>query len=746
MKVRNRILNIFLAVMLVFTTLLSTNKEVFADHSNHQPSAKLVVDSQNSGGDKIVANQDGSQKYKLTKKAEEKDGKVQITIGAEGGSEKKNELSNKNIDIVLIADTSGSMGKDQRITKLVNALNGQKGVFLSLKNLEEKLNLKNKIRVSFLEFNNDVSDLSQGFQNIDYFVNGQGKSEIEGLKEQVYLDYTVNHARATYTDKALEKTQEMIDSSNATDKIVILMSDGEPTYSTKIKLYNSTPPEFYNERVGTGGSYELPKKLFKKKGYKTDDGVRIKDNGQAGILRAKSLKNKATVYTVGIGSEGKLNEYLQKIASTDKFYSDTSNMADFADTLKAILYKEIMSPTINDETLTDIMGDKVKLSGETADNIKTSIENSIYVKAGTPDREKEIREAVERGLEVSNDKKTITLKGLKLGKDESFKITYEIEANLSNITEADYGKSFVANQKAGFKAVGEDNIFPQPKVKVIGTEKITLKASKKWVGVTNYQNLKATIQLYKEGNHVQGQDKEITGDGNTEFEVDKFDANNHEIQYELKEKEIDGYKSERVKNGNNYEFINKPVEPEKITLKASKKWVGVTNYQNLKATIQLYKEGNHVQGQDKEITGDGNTEFEVDKFDANNHEIQYELKEKEIDGYKSERVKNGNNYEFINKPVEPEKITLKASKKWVGVTNYQNLKATIQLYKEGNHVQGQDKEITGDGNTEFEVDKFDANNHEIQYELKEKEIDGYKSERVKNGNNYEFINKPVEPE
>ena len=147
MKVRNRILNIFLAVMLVFTTLLSTNKEVFAT------TAPSAIDVQNDGNGTQEDYDGNNLRYRLTKTIEEKDyvsKKATVTIGAEGGTVKSSQSTDKSIDIVLIADTSGSMKDNGRIGTLKKAL---KETFKSLKQLEDSnAALKGKIRVGLISF------------------------------------------------------------------------------------------------------------------------------------------------------------------------------------------------------------------------------------------------------------------------------------------------------------------------------------------------------------------------------------------------------------------------------------------------------------------------------------------------------------------------------------------------------------------------------------------------------------------
>ena len=152
------------------------------------------------------------------------------------------------------------------------------------------------------------------------------------------------------------------------------MTDGEPTYSTKIKNHHNS--EFYNKMVGNGKYYNLYETWFIGNSYKTNDGVSITDNGVAGILRADILKGKgAIIYTMGIGAnEEQLEQYLTKVASPDKFYKDASGkMSNFSKDLKNILYKEITTPTISEETLSDTMGDKVKLSSRKDDRCKSCV-------------------------------------------------------------------------------------------------------------------------------------------------------------------------------------------------------------------------------------------------------------------------------------------------------------------------------------------------------------------------------------
>ncbi|EHL16107.1 hypothetical protein HMPREF9628_02281 [Peptoanaerobacter stomatis] len=645
MKVRNRILNIFLAVMLVFTTLLSTNKEVFA------AAAPSAIDVKNDGnGIAEVKDNEGNLLYKLTKTIEEKDyvsKKATVTIGAEGGTVKSSQSADKSIDIVLIADTSGSMEDNGRIETLKKAL---KETFKSLKQLEDSnAALKGKIRVGLISFSDKANDISGGLQNINYFTSGSGNKKINDLEAY----------GATYTDAALLKAKDTLKSNNTNEKIVVLMTDGAPTYSTKIKYYNNI--EFYNKKVGNGADYELPDKWYKKRhAYKTEDGIDIKNNGHAGILRAKVLKEAGvTVYTVGIGADGvNFQNYLENIASTpDKFYRDASNMSNFSSILKNILYKEISKPTISDETLRDIMGDKVNLISS-LDDIKNSI--NVSVKNNNSEiaakRKAEIKKAIEDNLKINND--TITIEKITLAEGESFIIKYDIEPDVDKLAETDYGKWLDANQSA---TLGQ-KVFPKPQIKVFMPELEIIK-----LDAENNKKLEnAEFSLYKNGNlfvpykmtqngyvNINGK---ITTDSNGRVKV-----NIPYGQYELKEtkapKDYLINKEEISLNVNDIEIIRevRNTAIPKVTYSAQKIWQNAAKNNQNKVDVTLYavKAGNKEEVQKLTITGNAEVQFdEVNKYGEDGEEIKYTVEESNP-SVASQMVGNpivdGTKYIFTNK-------------------------------------------------------------------------------------------------
>ena len=794
MKVRSRILNVFLAIMLVFTTVLSTNREVFAIKTPN------VIETRNAEGEGIKEDKDGN--YKLTKKIEKLgERKATITIGAEGGSVKSTESKKEKVDIVFLADTSGSMKDEGRIEKLKQALKNSFGT------VQEVVDKDADVRVGLVSFAKD-SSIKYNLTKVDKENNLQ-KNNWERIVDSLAAD------GGTYTDKALDDANRMFN-DNSAKKILVLMTDGHPTYSTKIKNHHNS--EFYNKIVGNGKDYNLSETWVIGDSYKTKDGIRITNNGEAGILRAKILKGKgAIIYTMGIGvSDKNFEDYLTEVASPNKFYKDASGkMSNFAKDLKNILYKEITTPTIFEETLSDTMGDKVKLSSGEDDIIKT-----IDVKAVSPERKKEIEEAIKSSLKVDGNK--ITIDKITLNEGESFTIKYDIEPDLEKIEDTDYDVWLNANKVA---TLGKKE-FPVPQIKVIkpkltitkfekgtietleGAEfaiykdgkvikekivtdkygkaivdlpygtyelretkapegyvrnnepkevninkvevdqpfeneimpKVQYSAQKKWENAAENNENTVDVILYsvKDGNKTEVQKARITGNAEVKFdEVNKYGEDGKEIEYKVEESSpsiASKMVGEPTIDGTKYIFTNRPENPEKVTLKANKKWLGVTNYQNLKAVIELFNENRKVE--EKEITGNDSVTFEVNKFDSNGKEIKYELKEKELEGYVSEVKKDENNYEFTNRLENPEKVTVEVTKVWKDVEDASNLSSEINLIEDEKTIAT--KNVTGNGSVTFEVNKYDADGKQLtleqikaKYTIKETNIpEGYKLESI----------------
>ncbi|MGP1488103.1 MAG: SpaA isopeptide-forming pilin-related protein, partial [Peptoanaerobacter stomatis] len=202
---------------------------------------------------------------------------------------------------------------------------------------------------------------------------------------------------------------------------------------------------------------------------------------------------------------------------------------------------------------------------------------------------------------------------------------------------------------------------------------------------------------------------------------------------------------------NDYEFINKPKDPEKITLKVTKEWVGVTDFANLKATINLLE--NRDPTANKVVTGNNSVTFEVDKFDSDGNPLtldkikaKYTISETNIpEGYKLDSVsepsmdENGVvNYTVKNIVDGTVYRTLVAEKQWLNrdgspmsnedAAKYQ-VKITVSKLVNGDITLLSDEEvkgdltITGNGEIKFKVPAKDDQGNFIKYYLSEKVTD-----------------------
>ena len=729
MKVRNRILNIFLAIMLVLTTILSSNMEIFATAS----SDVIRVQNAENEGIKEVKDKDGNLSYRLKKIIEEaQDGKATITIGAQGGFVNAKQSIGNKLDIVFLVDTSGSMKhgldgttkdvpvENQRITRLKQIL---KDSFSSIQELTEEDVDVNVGLISFSTKSYVKLDLTK--------VNKEDNNQKNNWNS--IIDSLIARG-STYTDKALLEAENMLTKSDANKKIVVLMTDGHPTYSTQIINYeksefnedrmrgngdffmlerniiperqvedeydeyaagyfqNCTVPEYwkirekvnrteyyYNDYVPSHTVGEKPEYIegYFKKGsiipkhkaknkkngfledYFTDDDYNVKDNGVAGILRAKMLKDKdISIYTMGIGVNHEiLKEYLKNVANTpDMFYPDlSSNMSNFTKNLEDILYKEIVNPAISNETFTDTMGDKVKLSSEKGDIIKT-----IDVQAMSTERKQEIKQAIEKSLKVEGN--TITIDNITLNEGESFTINYDIEPDLEKLEDKEYDVWLDANKIA---TLGRKR-FPIPQIKVNKPELKIIKIDKN----TGNALEGAEFALYKDGVQVVSE-KIVTdeqGIAKVKLPYGKYELietkapNGYKKSEESTPVEVNKVKGEEVRVENEVLYRTLVAEKQWLDRKGNKITDEEANKYQVKISVLKLVGEEKVQLKDEEvkgnltITGNGKIEFKVPAMDKEGNFIKYYLSEEVIDSkdgqvsynQKTEDIKDPENKDQVN--------------------------------------------------------------------------------------------------
>ncbi|MBF7155201.1 Cna B-type domain-containing protein, partial [Bacillus albus] len=229
------------------------------------------------------------------------------------------------------------------------------------------------------------------------------------------------------------------------------------------------------------------------------------------------------------------------------------------------------------------------------------------------------------------------------------------------------------------------------------------------------------VDLLQNGNVIQTQDVTAANGWNYTFaELAQYDANGVAYTYTVKEKPVAGYKSEV----NGYNITNTKVA--KMTVEGTKTWKD-GNATDRPATIQvdLLQDGNVIQTQDVTAANGWKYTFSnLESYDANGVAYTYTIKEKPVAGYKSEV----NGYDITNTKVG--QTTVEGTKTWKD-GNATNRPTTIQvdLLQNGKVVATQEvSEATGWKYGFKDLAAYDAEGNAYKYEVKEKPVDGYKSE------------------
>ncbi|WP_114556580.1 Cna B-type domain-containing protein, partial [Bacillus sp. PF5] len=229
------------------------------------------------------------------------------------------------------------------------------------------------------------------------------------------------------------------------------------------------------------------------------------------------------------------------------------------------------------------------------------------------------------------------------------------------------------------------------------------------------------VDLLQNGNVIQTQEVTAANGWNYTFaELAQYDANGVAYTYTVKEKPVAGYKSEV----NGYNITNTKVA--KMTVEGTKTWKD-GNATDRPETIQvdLLQDGNVIQTLDVTAANGWKYTFSnLESYDANGVAYTYTIKEKPVAGYKSEV----NGYDITNTKVG--QTTIEGTKTWKD-GNATNRPTTIQvdLLQNGQVVATQEvSEATGWKYGFKDLAAYDAEGNAYKYEVKEKPVDGYKSE------------------
>ena len=249
------------------------------------------------------------------------------------------------------------------------------------------------------------------------------------------------------------------------------------------------------------------------------------------------------------------------------------------------------------------------------------------------------------------------------------------------------------------------------------------------------------VDVYANGQKLADKTVTVTG-GSTDAEwtaqttdLPIFDANGQKITYTIGENQLDGYDAPEVDQENL--TVTNTRTPEKIAIKASKKWDDAENQDGKRpanVVVKLYKE---VGGQKSEVANRTLTEADqwateftnLNKYEKG-QEIAYSLEEDAVSHYQSQVTGNAADGFVVTNTYKPETIKISGQKKWDDAENQDGKRPNAVRVK---ILKGQDivdvQEVTAANGWKYESNPLPkyAAGQEIAYTVSEEAVSGYTS-------------------
>ena len=249
------------------------------------------------------------------------------------------------------------------------------------------------------------------------------------------------------------------------------------------------------------------------------------------------------------------------------------------------------------------------------------------------------------------------------------------------------------------------------------------------------------VDVYANGQKLADKTVTVTG-GSTDAEwtaqttdLPIFDASGQKITYTIGEEQLDGYDAPEVDQENL--TVTNTRTPEKIAIKASKKWDDAENQDGKRpanVVVKLYKE---VGGQKSEVANRTLTEADqwateftnLNKYEKGK-EVVYYLEEDAVPHYQSQVTGNAAEGFVVTNTHQPETIKISGQKKWDDANNQDGKRPTVIRVK---ILKGQDivdvQEVTAANGWKYESNPLPkyAAGQEIAYTVAEEAVSGYTS-------------------
>ena len=249
------------------------------------------------------------------------------------------------------------------------------------------------------------------------------------------------------------------------------------------------------------------------------------------------------------------------------------------------------------------------------------------------------------------------------------------------------------------------------------------------------------VDVYANGQKLADKTVTVTG-GSTDAEwtaqttdLPIFDASGQKIIYTIGEDQLDGYDAPEVDQGNL--TVTNSRTPEKIAIKASKKWDDAENQDGKRpanVVVKLYKE---VGGQKSEVANRTLTEADqwatefanLNKYEKG-QEVVYSIEEDAVPHYQSQVTGNAADGFVVTNTYKPGTIKISGQKKWEDAENQDGKRPNAVRVK---ILKGQDivdvQEVTAANGWKYESNPLPkyAAGQEIAYTVAEEAVSGYTS-------------------
>ena len=274
------------------------------------------------------------------------------------------------------------------------------------------------------------------------------------------------------------------------------------------------------------------------------------------------------------------------------------------------------------------------------------------------------------------------------------------------------------------------------------SKKLTVK--KVWKDESNQDGKRPAsiaVDVYANGQKLADKTVTVTG-SSTDAEwtaqttdLPIFDASGQKITYTIGEDQLDGYEAPEVDQENL--TVTNTRTPEKISIKASKKWDDAENQDGKRpanVVVKLYKE---VGGQKSEVANRTLTEADqwateftnLNKYEKG-QEVVYSLEEDAVPHYQSQVTGNAADGFVVTNTYKPETIKISGQKKWEDADNQDGKRPNVVRVK---ILKGQDivdvQEVTAANGWKYESNPLPkyAAGQEIAYTVAEEAVSGYTS-------------------